>query len=106
MKHIFREVIRPLLPAEIVNRQDKMGFPTPLTEWITGDARDFIFDVFSSSKAKSRDLIDNDKVLNELENEQKYGRKIWGLLSLELWQQEFHDKESCYKQLLKEKAEE
>lgn len=102
MKHIFREAIRPFLPVEIVNRQDKMGFPTPLTEWITSDARDFIFDVFSSSKAKSRDLIDNGKVLKELGNEQKYGRKIWGLLSLELWQQEFHDRESYYKQLMKE----
>ena len=81
-----------------------MGFPTPLTEWITGDAREFIFDIFSSSKTTNRELIDNSRVLQELENEPKYGRKIWGLLNLELWQQEFQDKESHYKQLIQEKA--
>ncbi|MFC1606577.1 asparagine synthase (glutamine-hydrolyzing) [Candidatus Latescibacterota bacterium] len=102
MKHIFREVIGPIVPEEIVNRKDKMGFPTPLTEWITGDARDFIMDIFSSSSAQTRELVNNNQVLKVLEQEPKFGRKIWGLLSLELWQREFHDKEHHFKDMLKE----
>ncbi len=47
MKHIFKKAVRPFLPDVIANRQDKMGFPTPLTEWIKGEAHDFVFDVFS-----------------------------------------------------------
>ena len=101
MKHIFREVVRPFLPTEILDRKDKMGFPTPLTQWVQGEARDFVCDVFSSVNAQNRALINNRKVLEGLNKEKMFSRKIWGLLSLELWQQEFHDKESYYKQMLK-----
>ena len=71
-----------------------MGFPVPLTEWITtaGPVRDYVHDVLSSLAARSRDLIDNSRVLEGLESEVKFGRKAWGLLSLELWQQSFHDR--------------
>ena len=56
MKHIFRETIRPFLPEVIVQRQDKMGFPTPLTEWVRGEARDFIMDIFSAQTAKNQNF--------------------------------------------------
>jgi len=77
-----------------------MGFPVPFTEWIKNDAKSFIFDIFSSQKALQRDLINNKAVLRGLEHEEKYSRKIWGLLCLELWQQEFHDQQSEYKGLI------
>lgn len=96
MKHILREVVKSYLPDVISNRQDKMGFPTPLSEWLAGEAHDFVMDVFSSQKALNRDLIDNRQVLRGLDHEPRYGRKVWGLLSLELWQQEFHDREMEY----------
>ena len=101
MKHIFKDVVQPYLPDVIINRKDKMGFPTPLSEWITNEARDFVRDVFSTSKALNRDLINNRQVLAGLDQEPRYGRKIWGLLSLELWQQEFHDRAAEYRQLLR-----
>jgi asparagine synthase (glutamine-hydrolysing) len=100
MKHIMREAVKPFLPEVIVNRQDKMGFPTPLSEWMAGEARDFVRNVFSSRKALDRELIDNRRVLAGMDGEPRYGRKIWGLLCLEIWQQEFHDREPEYKGLL------
>ena len=84
------------LPAVITNRQDKMGFPVPLVQWMKEDIKDFIFDTFSSQKALNRDFIDNKKVLASLEKEWKFGRKIWGLLCLELWQQEFLDSNNTF----------
>ena len=92
MKHIFQQVAQPLLPDVIMKREDKMGFPTPLTQWLQGDARDFVHDVFSSEQARNRTLINNQVVLDQIVNESQFGRKTWGLLCLELWQQEFHDK--------------
>jgi asparagine synthase (glutamine-hydrolysing) len=77
-----------------------MGFPTPLTQWINGEAYDFVCDVFSSRNALNRELVNNRRVLEEITRESKFGRKIWGLLCLELWQQEFHDKEYEFKQHL------
>lgn len=100
MKHIFKEAVRPYLPEAIINRQDKMGFPTPLSEWMAGEAHEFVRDVFSTSQAQSRELVDNRKVLTALDKEPRYGRKIWGLLCLEIWQQEFHDRQAKFKQAL------
>jgi len=88
------------LPDLIVHRKDKMGFPTPLSEWVIGEANEFVRDIFSSGAALNRELVNNRKVLDGLSKEVKYGRKIWGMLCLELWQQEFHDKEYCFKQLI------
>ncbi len=101
MKHIFKQIIPPYLPSSILNRKDKMGFPTPLNQWITTDANEFVRSVFSSQKAQNREFIDNSVVLNGLDKESTYGRKVWGLLCLEIWQQEFHDKAAEYKNLLK-----
>lgn len=101
MKHIFKLVMSKKLPESIRKRQDKMGFPIPLNSWLKNEARDYIHDIFMSKAARERDLIDNAKVLQKIEVESAFARNIWGMLSLELWQRMFHDKEQEYKQLLK-----
>jgi asparagine synthase (glutamine-hydrolysing) len=94
MKHVLRTAMRSKLPARIFDRQDKMGFPVPLHQWMTspGPVRDFVRDVFSSQAARSREHIDNSRVLKKLDSESPFGRQAWGLLSLELWQRSFHDR--------------
>jgi asparagine synthase (glutamine-hydrolysing) len=99
-KHILRLAMGPDLPEAVLRRKDKMGFPVPLTEWLKRDAREFVHDVLSCRQAQSREVIDNRRVLEGLEKEPQYSRQFWGLLCLELWQQEFHDCESKFKQLL------
>jgi asparagine synthase (glutamine-hydrolysing) len=101
MKHLLIEVAKPYLPEQILNRQDKMGFPTPLNAWLANEARDFVYDILSCPKARHRSVINNDMVLSGIQHEPKFGRKIWGLLCLELWQQEFHDRERQYQELVK-----
>ncbi|MET0513886.1 MAG: asparagine synthase (glutamine-hydrolyzing) [Nitrospiraceae bacterium] len=102
MKHSLKNAMRPALPPSILNRTDKMGFPVPLQEWLSHSdvVQEFVCDIFSSQKALTRDLIDNRKVVESLHKEARYGRKIWGLLSLELWQQAFHDRIGSFKQLI------
>jgi asparagine synthase (glutamine-hydrolysing) len=101
MKQVLKNAMGYVLPPAILDRKDKMGFPVPLSEWFKGEAKDFVYDIFSSSSALNRELIDNRKVMKQLENEPKFGRKIWGLLCLELWQQEFHDQENTFKKYIK-----
>jgi len=101
LKHVLRQATGSVLPDSIVQRTDKMGFPVPLSEWMHGEAREFIRDVLTSRVALERDFVDNDQVARQIDSEPQFGRKIWGLLSLELWQQEFHDKESDFKGLLR-----
>jgi len=98
LKHALRSALRHALPASIAERKNKMGFPVPLNEWIRGPARDFVFDTFSSAKARGRDLVDNKTVLDNITKEKKFGRKTWGFLCLELWQQAFHDRAQHYRQ--------
>jgi asparagine synthase (glutamine-hydrolysing) len=104
MKHVFKQATRSLVPDAIAERKDKMGFPVPLHEWFGGPARDFVSDVFSSSQALGREHFDNRKVLAGLEKENRFGRQTWGLLSLELWQRLFHDREHEFKNLLTTKG--
>jgi len=103
LKNLLKVALRDVLPENIINRNDKMGFPVPLTEWMKGDLHGFIFDIFNSEKAKHREYLNPYfNIVSLLDREEKFSRKLWGLLSLELWQQEFHDKARMYKDLLKE----
>ncbi len=88
LKHVFARATRAAVPEQVARRKDKMGFPVPLVEWARGDARDYVHDVFSTE----RELFDNRSVLAALDGEAKFGRTFWGLFSLELWQQTFHDR--------------
>jgi asparagine synthase (glutamine-hydrolysing) len=102
MKHVLRTAMRSKLPDRIFNRQDKMGFPVPLHEWLTskGPVREYVRDIFSTDKARSRELIDNTRVLKQLDGESRFGRQAWGLLSLELWQRSFHDRADEFRRRL------
>jgi asparagine synthase (glutamine-hydrolysing) len=100
MKNVYKRATRSLVPDSIAARKDKMGFPVPLQEWFRGPARDFAHDVFGSKAARERELFDNRLVLDGLESESRFGRKTWGLLSLELWQRAFHDREHEFKTMI------
>lgn len=85
MKHLFKEAVRNTVPAQIFERKDKMGFPTPLTQWTKGVARDFVHDTLLSDRARQRGLYNFAEIENALNNEKEFGRVVWGMLCLELW---------------------
>jgi asparagine synthase (glutamine-hydrolysing) len=94
LKRLLRTVFSNRLPKEIKERKDKMGFPVPLNLWLKrgGPARDFIGDVFGSTKARTRSYLGNALSLDAvLDSQSVYGRNLWALLSLELWHQKFLD---------------
>ncbi|MBV8890349.1 MAG: asparagine synthase (glutamine-hydrolyzing) [Alphaproteobacteria bacterium] len=100
MKHLLKLAYGRDLPQAIVNRRDKMGFPVPLKEWFAGELRDFVQDIFRSRSARERPYLNPEAVLANLGAAGQFSRKIWGLLSLELWQQTFHDRAAHYRELL------
>jgi len=93
MKHLFKEAVRHTVPPAIFERKDKMGFPTPLTQWTRGAAREFVRDTLLSTRARQRGLYDAGAVETALENEHEFGRVVWGLLCLELWHRIFIDQD-------------
>ncbi|MBM4447426.1 MAG: asparagine synthase (glutamine-hydrolyzing) [Chloroflexi bacterium] len=103
LKHLLKTTFSDILPPKIVNRKDKMGFPVPFDEWMRGDIREFISDIFSSKKARQREYLNPEFDISSLiSKEDRFSRKLWGLLCLELWQQEFHDKANYYQKMTKE----
>jgi asparagine synthase (glutamine-hydrolysing) len=99
MKALLKNVFKDKIPTKILNRRDKMGFPVPLKEWFEGPLKEFVHDIFSSQVAKTRGFYDPQKVLLNLGQSPQFSRKVWGLLSLELWYREFHDKQHEYSKL-------
>jgi len=100
LKRLLVRTFDPILPNSITQRKDKMGFPVPLNEWMQGELKDFICGIFETGRDRGREFFNTDVILENLSKEGKFSRKIWGLLSLEVWMQEFHDKASEYKKQL------
>jgi asparagine synthase (glutamine-hydrolysing) len=97
LKHSLKEAMRDVLPPAIVDRRDKMGFPVPLGEWINDELHDFVLDVFSGENARSRPYLAEDFDVRDLiESEGAFSRNLWGLFSLELWQQAYHDQATAW----------
>jgi len=91
LKYIFKRAIKNIVPKEIINRKDKMGFPVPLSEWYNKQLKNFLKDVLLDESVKRRGIFKVKNIEKELFVERKYGRKIWGLLCLEMWFKIFVD---------------
>jgi len=99
LKRTLKLAFEDLLPGEVVARKDKAGFPVPLTEWAKGPLRDFVLDTFAGGRARRDYLVDGFSAEQLLAGETGFGRSLWGLLSLELWQQQFHDQSTHWQEL-------
>jgi len=101
LKHLLRAAFHDSIPTEILDRRDKMGFPVPLKEWMSAETAGFVREIFSNLKSASREYVNADAVLKNFANTGQFSRKTWAILSLELWQQEFHDRASYFRSLVR-----
>lgn len=105
MKHFLKQAYSDVLPSSILERRDKMGFPVPLNEWFSGKVGDYVRDLFASQKASNRDYFNVNAIQEHINGSTRFSRKMWGLLSLEIWHQQFHDKQSEYKSMINNTVE-
>jgi asparagine synthase (glutamine-hydrolysing) len=91
LKHVLKKAAKDLIPAKVRARKDKMGFPVPIHLWARGPARDFFHDILLSPTARTRGLLNPRTITQLMQKESAFGRRLWGLLSLELWLREFID---------------
>jgi asparagine synthase (glutamine-hydrolysing) len=96
LKHALKQAMKPDLPAAIVDRRDKMGFPVPLADWTKGELRDFVLGAFASGRARPY-LSESFDVTSMVDREAAFARNFWGLFSLELWHQRFHDRSAHWR---------
>ncbi|MBC9877529.1 asparagine synthase (glutamine-hydrolyzing) [Bradyrhizobium sp. INPA01-394B] len=101
MKQLMKTAYSDVLPKELLERRDKMGFPVPLKEWFDGELKDFVLGVFGEQRARHRPYFNSDVVLSSFGVQSRFSRKTWGLLSLELWHQRFHDRAAEFRAMVK-----
>lgn len=84
-KHIFRHAMRGIVPEEILNRSDKVGFETPESAWATRNT-ELIMKLIDSSppsnlidKAKLRSVVERDA------NEGNFSPASWRAINFLRW---------------------
>ncbi len=90
-KYLLKKAIKNLLPPQILNRKDKMGFPVPLNLWAKGELKEFFRDILLSKKIRERGLFNINAIEKILSTDMKFSRGLWGVLSLELFFNNFLD---------------
>jgi asparagine synthase (glutamine-hydrolysing) len=80
LKPVLREIATGLLPKSVIHRADKMGFTTPVGDFVNRSAHSIREQITSS---KFRDLYDLRRLNFTAEN--KFSREVFGLLMLDLW---------------------
>jgi asparagine synthase (glutamine-hydrolysing) len=84
LKGLLRQSTLGMIPQEIVNRKDKMGFPVPFNEWMKdpmSPLRFFVLDTIGKSS-----IVQKVFGKKPIEN---FDREAWGKLSLALWEERF-----------------
>ncbi|HUP22929.1 MAG TPA: asparagine synthase (glutamine-hydrolyzing) [Thermoanaerobaculia bacterium] len=91
-KSIFREAMRPILPASIL-RRSKTGFGAPLRRWICQDLREMVRDVLSEETLRCRGIFDP-RAVEDLIVANEAGRVdasylVFSLVCVEMWLRSF-----------------
>jgi asparagine synthase (glutamine-hydrolysing) len=93
-KYLLKKAGSTLLPASIVNRK-KQGFPIPIDHWLRNEARGLVNDMLCPRITRQRGLFDPGYVSKLVTDHESgnfnYSKEIWGLVSVEMWMQQFVD---------------
>ncbi|MAZ08015.1 MAG: asparagine synthetase B [Rickettsiales bacterium] len=87
-KYLFRTAMRGIVPNEIIDRRDKVGFETPMGDWVANLASKVAW----SDKFGERGYLWKERKLSAhfksiINNGQAFSPQDWRLLNLKLWMQ-------------------
>ena len=93
-KKLIRDAIDPYLPKEITWRKTKIGFNTPIIDWMQGDLKEWFSDTVHDKSFLYSSLLEDPKklqitimdIVNKKENNFFIGQKCWSDLSSYLWE--------------------
>ncbi len=87
-KYIVKRAVKDLLPRDIIYRK-KMGFPTPLREWLLDDRAEALFALVLDRKKFLAEYVDLAQVRSLIERHRSGGEdatdRLWRLLNLQIW---------------------
>ena len=87
-KYILKRAVEDVLPRDIIYRT-KMGFPTPLRQWLRDPRADRLLELLSDREGLLAAYLDG-RQLESLIEKHKSGSvdatdRIWRLLNLQVW---------------------
>jgi asparagine synthase (glutamine-hydrolysing) len=87
-KHIFREAMRGIVPHEILDRRDKIGFATPEKQWLT-ELGPWIEGVLTPDRVRRVPALDTTAVDREwravLAGTRPFDWRVWRWVNLVRW---------------------
>lgn len=93
-KMIIRDAVARYMPEEVAYRKTKIGFNSPIVDWMQGPLKSFMLDTISSRSFMGCQLIDPLEVANKIRcvidnPDAKFseGQNAWTMLSPYLWEQ-------------------
>ena len=93
-KNIVRDMAASFLPREIAYRKSKIGFSSPIVDWMKGPLKSFFFDTLSSRSFQTCELINPKEVESKIKHviekpsaTYHMGEEAWTLLAPFLWEQ-------------------
>lgn len=91
-KAVFRRAMRGIVPDKILDRKDKVGFPTPERDWLMAQ-RSFVQGVLNGATARRIAALNVNGLLHDWEETVQGCRqpdsRTWRCLNLILWAQKF-----------------
>jgi len=93
-KYILKKLMEDKLPRATVHRKKK-GFGVPLAQWLSGNLKPLVLELFSEERIKQQGLFDH-KYINNLLNDHFSRRAdnrklIWTLAVFQMWQKKWLD---------------
>ena len=94
MKHILKEAVADLLPAELLARP-KEGFVMPVNDWLIGSLKDYVLATLAPERLARHGLFRPEAIRQLLAAHYAGGadhaNRIWNLLMLQLWWERYID---------------
>lgn len=103
-KSIIRDMMAPFAPEKVVKRKTKIGFNTPIVEWMQGPMKEFFEDTVNSSDFNSCDLINplevRDNIMSIINNGDNVtynnAQNAYSMISPYLWEKYFLNKTKTF----------
>ncbi len=93
-KAVVRDAVAPFLPPLVAYRKSKIGFNSPIVDWMKGPLKSFFLDTINTQSFKECDLIDSKnvadliiRVIHDHNVSFSKGERAWTLLMPYLWEQ-------------------
>jgi asparagine synthase (glutamine-hydrolysing) len=87
-KSVFRDAMRGIVPDDILNRKDKIGFATPELEWLKA-LKPWIDNLIESEIARNIPVVKIDKFKAEwnyvISGKAKFDWRVWRVINLIKW---------------------